>query len=574
MMALFEKRTWRWSAWILVLLKLWLAETLHILAIGAASIDDRLFVTLADYLAKGQWLGPYTYLTLAKGPVYPMFIAGSFLLGLPLGFSQQVAYAAACWLVVKALKPAIARESALFLVFALLLWNPMSYEVMVLGRVLRQNIGTPLALAVFAGVAGLALRSDRPLGKQVGWGLLLGFSFGLFWLTREEGVWILPLGVIVAVGVALRRIFTGGFSGLRGLAGAALLATGAAWAVIAGVSAMNLKHYGWYGTVEFRAPEFLDAYGALQRVYPRGQIPMVPVSRAARERIYAVSPAFTALKPWIDGPDGEAMAAGCTYLTGRPKQEREVAGGWFVWLLREAVWRSGNAPDAHTELNFYARLAREVNTACESGKLKAGAPRSGMMPVWQNGYTARLPGTFLRYADYFTSFRGFNVGPGFSSGTAGQLTLFRDMTRDRLYPVQGQQTQVLSLREEGDRTRRAILYYIGKSMRWVLWIGGWSAAALWLYWGLILRKSRPLGEMWLLASGLLVSCASLLAIDAMIEVSSFPLMSPGSLAEAYPLWIVFVALTWIGFLEARSTAVAKGSRKNSGAVGPSRQGTA
>lgn len=567
MKTLFEGRGWRWAAWVMVGTKLWLGQALHILAVGGAKVDDQLFVTLAEHLVKGEWLGPYTYLTLAKGPVYPMFMAGSFLLGLPLGFAQQLAYVAACWLVAKALNPLIPRDGALFLLFAMLLWNPMSYEVMVLGRVLRQNIGTPLAMAVFAGASGLALRAGRPLREQVGWGALLGLAFGLFWLTREEGVWILPVGAIVLAGVGLPRAFRGGIAAVRGLLAAGLLAAVGGWVVIAAVSEMNYRHYGWYGTVELFAPEFLDAYGALQRVYPRGQIPMVPVSRAARERIYAVSPAFARLRPWLEGPNGESMADGCSFITGHPKQDREIAGGWFLWLLRESVQLSGSAPDVRTELAFYARLAREVNTACDSGKLPSGPPHTGLMPVWQPAYTARLPGTLLRYADYFTSFRGFNVGPGTCPGSDEELARFRDITRDRLYPVRGKSSRVLPLEAAADRERREILYWIGKTMRWVLWIGGWCAAALWLGGGWIAWKRRSLGAAWMITAGLIASCAALIGIDALIEVSSFPLMSPGALAEAYPLWIAFVVLTWIGGADALS-ALGKALRKKVSAVRP------
>ncbi len=82
-------RGWFWAAVVLTAVKLWLTSGQRIYAIGPAFHDDRLFVDLAAHLANGEWLGPYNQFTLAKGPMFSVFIAGAFLLGLPLVFAQQ-----------------------------------------------------------------------------------------------------------------------------------------------------------------------------------------------------------------------------------------------------------------------------------------------------------------------------------------------------------------------------------------------------------------------------------------------------------------------------------------------------
>ena len=60
---------------------------------------------LAASLIQGQWLGIYDNLTLAKGAFYPIWIAVSFWLGIPLVLAQQLLYAAACLTAVLAIKP-------------------------------------------------------------------------------------------------------------------------------------------------------------------------------------------------------------------------------------------------------------------------------------------------------------------------------------------------------------------------------------------------------------------------------------------------------------------------------------
>ena len=82
--------------------------------------------------------------------------------------------------------------------FAFLLWNPMSFEAPTLGRVIRQQIYTPLELAVFAGLVALYCRREKNFPRQLPWAVLLGMAFGCFWLTREESVWLLPSLLLLA----------------------------------------------------------------------------------------------------------------------------------------------------------------------------------------------------------------------------------------------------------------------------------------------------------------------------------------------------------------------------------------
>ena len=89
-------------------------------------------------------------------------------------------------------------------------------------------------------------------------------------------------------------------------------------APIFAVCALNARSYSWFGSVEFRASEFKDAYGALLRVRVGPGIPFVPVTRQAREAIYAVSPTFATLRPHLEGPIGEGWAGASSDVTHLP----------------------------------------------------------------------------------------------------------------------------------------------------------------------------------------------------------------------------------------------------------------
>src|SRR5438046_2830897 len=71
---------------------LWLRQAVPVQAMPSAAHDDGLFVGLAGNLLAGDWLGPYSHLTLIKGMFYSLFIAASHVLGLPVKIVEHLAY--------------------------------------------------------------------------------------------------------------------------------------------------------------------------------------------------------------------------------------------------------------------------------------------------------------------------------------------------------------------------------------------------------------------------------------------------------------------------------------------------
>src|SRR5205823_10242300 len=88
------------TALILLALKLWLVAAQPVVAHANASFDDRLFLALAEQILKGHWLGPYSQFTLMKGPMYSLFIAGAYVVHLPLPLAQHFLYLIGCALLV------------------------------------------------------------------------------------------------------------------------------------------------------------------------------------------------------------------------------------------------------------------------------------------------------------------------------------------------------------------------------------------------------------------------------------------------------------------------------------------
>jgi hypothetical protein len=536
----------RLSAWFgvacaLTILKLWLTNGQTLFAIGFSTHDDQHFLNLAASILHGEWLGPYNNLTLAKGPFYPIWIAFVFALGIPLLLSQQLAYAGACALTVRALAPIVKNGWGRLGLYTLLLWNPMSFEMQGSGRVLRQSIYVSLTLILFAAMIALYVRRGGSWRGLAPWAAILGLTWAAFWLTREESIWIAPSLILLGAAVIIGA-WRHSPAALLNVGRVAVIATLCALAPILTVCALNAHYYDWFGTVEFRAGAFKDAFGALLRVRPEEEIPFIPVPRATRERIYAVSPAFAELKPYLEGNAGRNWAANGAFLTRRRPEEREIAIGWFMWALRETVEDAGHGRTARDALAFYEQIAREVNQACDDGRLPAGPHRSGFMPPWRDGQAPALARTLVEFVDFFVSFRSFSARSPGSFGTSAQLDYFRDLTGSRLsHPVEGAMEYALPYHDRLDGWKVGVLQNIGRILRHLLFGLVLIAQGLWLVRAWQLAGRRQLTYPFVLAVAAWGGCAACLLVCALVQVTSFPTLTQVYLAPAYPLLLLFVA---------------------------------
>lgn len=416
------------SLWIkvlfifLALFKLWLVEVQPITAINLVH-DDRLFLNLAHHLLSGEWLGPYNQFTLIKGSVYPLWIATAFVLGLPLLLSQHLLYIAACGAFIQAVRPLVQRPLWLVLIYSALLFNPMSYTA-AMTRVIRGGIYPALTLFVVAMACGFLLRYQAPLRTRFLWVLGLGISLALFWLTREGGIWLIPL-VLFFIGlsaVKLARRKPLDYKGL-GLCLVPFIIWGAG---VAGIALINFNYYGVFRTNDVKSAPFLAAYGALTRVKHEHWRPTVPVSAEVRERVYRVSPAFAELKPFLER---KGAWRGHPSLYGS-----DIGGAHFMWALRWAAALKGYYRSASSADAYYWRLANEVNKACKEKRLECGPKRATLMPPWHSEYTIPLLHTLWRATLYLVQFKGFEVTPRPSRGSKEDFQFYREITHSRLSP--------------------------------------------------------------------------------------------------------------------------------------------
>ena len=426
-------------AWLVIgvafVVSLWIRQGFPIFAIGDGSFDDQLFVRLADYLRQGRWLGPYNNLTLAKGAAYSGFILLNYVLGLPLKLSEHLAYLAASLYFSFVVGSLLRSRAATAVLFVVLAFNPIFWAPEIGGRVVRENLYVTLTVwlvalcvAVYVQQRAESLAEDY-LRKRVALAAI-GVVGALFWLTREEGLWLAPsIFILVAywLWVNARR----SDRSLRPLL-LFLVVPAASFATVVGlVDAVNLARYKVFRNNDFRSSDYQAAYGALARIRHDQWAPYVVFPQDARERAYSVSSAARDLKPYFEGMGGDNWKkVSCEQTQGAVCGE--IHSGWFMWALRDAVAVAGHYGSGRDSQAFYRRLAREVNAGCDSNAIACGPPNDSLIPPWHPSYLGSILASMRRVYVTVAALGNPQVYLKPSVGSEEQLGLFRSMTRGRL----------------------------------------------------------------------------------------------------------------------------------------------
>ena len=356
------------------------------LIIGNA--DDRQYIRGANYLVQGDWLGPFDRMTLARGPAYPLFIAMNHALGISLKTGEQLTALAAALVTAACVAVTTRRLWATTATYCFLALNPDTFGSPS-AKVMRDGWYSSLTLLLVSSVFLLgyvALASTRlrtALLAGVPLAVLTGIVGAAFWLCREEGLWITPAVLFVVVGLAALVLLvrrrqlaqTEGASVWPGVRRRALqlgvvgLVTAIAFiAPIEMVKARNYRAYGTKLTNDTLAGAFGRAYNDWARVSAGPRPAHLPLTRAMRTAVYAVSPAADELRPFLEDRIRNAW-----YRLSCPSDPTDppcdILGYFTLWAVRDAAEAAGHFGSEADLQSFFGELDDEINAACKSGEL-------------------------------------------------------------------------------------------------------------------------------------------------------------------------------------------------------------
>ena len=374
--------------------------------VGGAPLDDELMFRAANAISAGQWLGAYDYLTLSKSMFFPVWLAALHALHLPYLTAGAGLWCAASGLAAAALRPLWAAAPAgrgrclTLALYAALALLPSSWAAYTL-RVYRDNIFPALCIFFFAGLCGWALRWRGPLAKGLPWLGMSGLGLALAWLTREDGMWLLPFaaaGSLILLVTALRAAMPLAKKLARCAALAvpfALLAAG-----ILAFSAVNYAYYGVFTVSDFSSGGFSAAMGAMMRVEAGQWQPLVSVNAEARQLLYEKVPALAPLEKWLEEDEDLQNSF-------RNPELDDYQSGSFYWAIRKAAYYEGVYDSAQKAEEYWQGVADAINELCDAGELPSNGPRrTGTTPPIRAEYVGPVLKEGLHSLWYSLTFGG------------------------------------------------------------------------------------------------------------------------------------------------------------------------
>jgi hypothetical protein len=339
--------------------------------------DDALYWGNARLILGGHWLGEYSQMTLAKGAGFPLFLAINALIGTSITLATTLFYLFACGLLAKTLRALGVNKYIVLILFFAILFHPELFPT----HITRDNIYPALSLIILSGVIRLVF-TPQPQDRQLTSVIPYGLVFGLFWITREEGIWIIPslLLLLIVKTLQLKK---------QNLPIKDMFCRFACFSLVAivFVSLIGLTNYCKYGkfeVVDFNGSAYSQALKSLNSVDVGQDLPYIPVSFEKRQAIYKISPSFAQLKDFLEDKTKITATADFSLYSGI---YGDYAGEFFVWALREAVANKGYYQNPQRAAEFYNNISKEIQTACDSGVITC---KTNPIPFMPNITTAQL----------------------------------------------------------------------------------------------------------------------------------------------------------------------------------------
>ena len=546
-----EKRIFLLLCFGLVALKLLLTsfQAVH-LTPYSAPLDDMLMFNAAESIRAGRWLGEYNFLTLSKYMFFAVWVALLNVLHIPYLIGGQLLWAGAAFVSAAAVAPLVQKRWHRLLLFALLLFNPAASAAEVQLRVYRDNIFPALCLLCISGFVGAALRIHAPVRHFAGYVFAGGMGLALAWVTREDGIWLLPF-VVVSSGVIL--VFLAKSPAVQKRVHKAFsLCIPCALTLCAVLSfcVMNNAYYGRFIVSDFTSKEFEDVMGALSRVEHADWQPKVIVPRDVRFQLYDKVPELEQIRP--------ALERGYFYARYGSFEDQEFTTGGFHWALREAAGDSGIYQDANTAKVYFETVAEKVNALCDNGTLAAGPRRSATTAPIKPAYIgpvllegARNLWRVVSFEDTYPAFNELSFVSdleliGFERLlNETPLTVAKAGTNEPYFSLPQRLTNAFL-------SALCVLYALFTPVLFALALF-WLALALW---DVLKRKRREEPMVIFVQLGLLLAVILRALMVAFVFVSSFndSVSRVMYLSSVHPLALLFAFLgTWLLLRRMRGT---------------------
>lgn len=503
------------------LFKLWLVSGEEI--IGSATQYDALwFVRSARHW---YWGTPYSWTAFVRPGVYPLWIAVVHMLHVPLRLAIELLQIGGAFVLVIGLRNLGLNRWISSVSFAAICLHPAGFQLD--DYTMSDTLYAALLWYVLGGLLLILSAGTRRMWIAIA----TGIAIGILWNTREEG--LLLIGII-AVWLAILLVRENATADSRhktvGRAAKMAVTTCAMAAfVITGFYTVNYFVFKSFARSELTARSFQSLFHSLLRIKPEEPKRYVPITTDTLLRAFKVSPTFAKLQAQFDSPLGESWRVETFHRVGVP---HEIGVGWIVWATRQAASAAGMFETPKTSQQFFKNAAREINRACDDGRLPTRFAMDGFLdPFAQSEGVAGLPKSAARIGARF-----FGRWPVISIDdnkilTAPEASLYDDMTFRRSPGVPPRENAAFFLENLIGR-----YHFVAIILLHLLAVA--AIALLWIFRHSVVQLSGYASAIGLLASAVFLRGGLFVWLDAI----AFDATDDRFLFPILPLWTVVLVL--------------------------------
>src|ERR1041385_5086661 len=338
---------------LLGVFKLWVIHTEEIYG-SSAEYDSLWYVGSAK---DWYWFRPYSWTAFVRPCAYPLFIAVVHFFGIPLRLAIEIVQMASYAVLIAVLRKIAVPRWLCLVLFGLMILHPASF--LYNNHTMSESFYTPILVLALSG--SLLTLFTRKFWHAI-W---TGATYAVLWNIREESFLIPPI-LLVFFGLALwqqrdtptrKAHFVFWLKRAGALAGTLLV-------LLTAVYSANYATFRSFAKSDMSSPAFEKAFKALLRIKPTYSLRYFAVNNEAIRLAYEVSPTFAYLKPQFESLAGRNW----TVPAWDTLRIREF-GPWFMWALRNMTANAGLYKDPVSTNAFYRKVAREINQACDQGRI-------------------------------------------------------------------------------------------------------------------------------------------------------------------------------------------------------------
>ncbi len=355
--------------------------------------DDMLMISQSNSLLFGNYLGAYDETTLIKGPMFSLLITFSRLINISYSVTFTILYLLVCAYFFVALRKIVDNKKVLIIIYAFILFNPVTYSSDLFQRLYRNTISiTELLFFIGAVINVLKTSKNRVLNN-----ITLGLIVSIMLLTREDTMWT----IIVLLVVYGYKIITNIKNKNKSALGI-LISLIPIFIIIINlniVSYINYKHYNIYTYNELNNTSFKEAYKRILQIKDDKKIDRVAIPKST---VYKLVDNITLLR--LDREEIDS------FYVHRQNENGEIDNGNIIWYLRGLIAKRNYFKDGKEADIFYKKLSLELDYLFENGTFeKEMVSPSVFIYLPTKHELFELPKSFIKTVIYTSTYKNIKT---------------------------------------------------------------------------------------------------------------------------------------------------------------------